>query len=129
MSDEPRTRFSAARRSALCRVGAAGVALFVPACGPSNSPEGPSDRAGDFTAGALRLDLRQRLADSTESFELERIRYEPEWPGCRDRLADGPDWGDYRLSLHGPDRDTALFLQGFDTSLAPHVRSATTQLS
>ena len=129
MSDERRTHFSAARRSALRRAGAAGLALFVPACGPSNSPEDPRDRARDFTAGALRLDLRQRVTDSAESFDLERIRFEADGPGRRDRLADGPDWGDYRLSVHRPDRDTALYSQGFDTSLAPHARSATTQLS
>ena len=129
MSDEPRTRFSAARRSAFYRAAAVGLAWCVPACGPSNSPEGPRDGTGDLTTGALRLDLRQRLAKSAESFELEGIRYEAEWPGRRDRLADGPDWGDYRLSVHRPDRDTALFLQGFDSSLAPHAESATTQLS
>ena len=129
MSDEPRARFSAARRSALKRAGAAGLVLFVPACGPSNPPEGPRDKAGDFATGALRLDLRQRIADGAESFELERVRYEREWPGRRDRLADAPDWGDYRLSVHRADREAPLFLQGFDTSLAPHARSATTQLS
>ena len=124
-----RTRFSAARRSALTRTGAVGLSLFIPACGPSNSPEGPRDRAGDFAPGTLRLDLRQRLADGVESFALERIRYEREWPGRRDRLADGPDWGDYRLSVHRPGREAPLFRQGFNTGLSPHARSATTQLS
>ena len=129
MSNEPRARFSAARRSALTRAGAAGLALFLPACGPSNAPEGPGDTAKDFATGALRLDLRQRIADGAESFELERIRYEREWPGRSDRLADALDLGDYRLSVHRSDREASFFQQGFDTSLSPHARSATTQLS
>ena len=128
MSDESHARFSAARRSALKRAGAAGLALFVPACGPSSAPEGPRERA-DFATGALRLDLRQRVNDGTDSFELEKVRYERQWPGRRGRLVDGPDWGDYRLSVHSPDREAPLFRQAFDTSLGPHARSATTQLS
>ena len=127
--DEPRARFSAARRSALNRAGAAGLALLLPACGSSTAPEGARDSRGDFAAGALRLDLRQRLVEGAQSFELERIRYEREWPGRRDRLIDGRDWGDYRLSVHRSDREEPLFQQGFDTSLGAHARSATTQLS
>lgn len=129
MSDEPRTRFSATRRRALYRAGGAGLALLFPACGPSPAPEAARDSAGDFAPGALRLDLRQRVADSAERFELESIRYEREWPGRRDRLADGPDWGNYRLSVQRPDRQGPLFQQGFATSIAPDARSATTQSS
>jgi len=129
MCDELHARFSSSRRRALKRAGAAGLAWLVPACGPSTPPEAPRDRAGDFATGALRLDLRQRIADGVESFELERIRHEREWPGRRGRLAGGPDWGDYRLSVHRPDGEAPLFLQGFDTGIAPHARSATTQLS
>ena len=121
--------FSAARRSALKRAGAAGLSLFLPGCEPTGPAQSPPEPAGDFAAGALRLDLRQRIANGADSFTLERLRLEPRWPRRRDKLADGPDWGDYRLSLYYPDREVPLFRQGFDTSLAPHAGSATTQLS
>lgn len=123
MSDK-RRRFSPARRSALYRAGAAGLALWFPGCGLPPAPEAPRD-----SPGALRLDLRQRLTGGADSFELERIRYERHWPGRRDRLTDGPDWGDYRLSVRRADRESLLFQQGFDTGIAAHARSATTQLS
>jgi hypothetical protein len=129
MSDEPRSRFSAARRSVLYRAGVAGLALWFPAGGASAASGGPGASAEDFVPGALRLDLRQRRRDGADSFELESIRYEREWPGRRDRLAGGPDWGNYRLSVQRPDRVGPLFQQGFDTSIAPDARSATTQLS
>ena len=128
-SDQPRERFSAARRSALNRAGATGLALFLPACGPSTAPEDPRVVAKDFAAGALRLDLRQRRNHGAESFDLERIRYEREWPGRRDGLADARTLGDYRLSVHRSGRDTPIFLQGFDTSLSAHAPSGTTQVS
>ena len=129
MSGEPRARFSAARRSALNRVGATGLALWLPACGPSSAPQGPSGTAEDFTGGALRLDLRQRIADGAESFELEGVRYERQWPGRRIGLTAGRDAGDYRLSVHGSEREEPIFRQGFDTGLSAPARSATTQLS
>jgi hypothetical protein len=120
---------SPARRNALKRAGAAGLSLFLPACERTGPPKSPPDTTGDFAAGALRLDLRQRIADGSDSFALERLRFEPAWPGRRDKLADGPGWGDYRLSVYHPDRDAPLFRQGFDTSLAAHARSATAPLS
>lgn len=129
MSDEPGTCPSAARRSALKRAGATGLALFLPACGPSTPPESSRGTARDFATGALRLDLRQRRNDGAENFELERIRYEREWPGRLDRLSDRRDWGDYRLSVHRANLEAPLLRQGFDTSLAPLARSATTRLS
>jgi hypothetical protein len=122
-------RFSAARRSALKRVGAAGLSLLLPGCEREATAPGPPPAAGAFTDGALRLDLRQRVSGGTEGFELERIRYEPNWPGRRDRLADRPDWGDYRLSVYSAERDVPLFWQGFDTSVASGARAATEQSS
>jgi hypothetical protein len=121
--------FSDARRGALKRAGAAGLSLFLAGCERAAPPKSPPAAPGDFAAGALRLDFRQRLSGGSETFELERIRYEQTWPGRRDKLADGPDWGDYRLSVYYPEREVPLFRQGFDTSLAPHAGSATTQSS
>jgi len=129
MSDEPGTCPSAVRRSALKRAGATGLALFLPACGPSTPPESSRGTARDFATGALRLDLRQRRNDGAENFELERVRYEREWPGRLDRLTDRRDWGDYRLSVHRANLEAPLLRQGFDTSLNPLARSATTRLS
>src|SRR6185295_8302148 len=100
MPDEQDERISPARRGVLRRAGAAGLSLLLPACEPTGSSKRPPDKAGDFAEGTLRLDLRQRLTGGTESFELERIRYEPAWPGRRDKFANGPDWGDYRLSVY-----------------------------
>ena len=121
--------FSIGRRSALKRAGAAGLWLLAPGCGKNEPVVDPKPAAGDFADGALRLDLRQRLAEGAEDFTLERVRFERTWPGRRDRLADGPGWGDYRLSVYLQDREAPLFRHGFDTSLAPHARSATARLS
>ena len=122
-----------ARRRALKRAGAAGLSLFLPACERKTPAPGPSPAAGDFTEGALRLDLRQRVSGTTESFELERMRYEPRWPGRRGRLLEAPDWGDYRLSVFSAyfsaDRETLLFQQGFDTPVVSDARAATAQMS
>jgi hypothetical protein len=120
--------FSIGRRSALKRAGAAGLWLLAPGCGKNEPVVDPKPAAGDFADGALRLDLRQRLAEGAEDFTLERVRFERTWPGRRDRLADGPGWGDYRLSVYLQDREAPLFRHGFDTSLAPHARSATAQV-
>jgi hypothetical protein len=129
MFEGQRICISAARRRALYRAAGAGLAMLLPSCKPATAPPDTRDSANDFATGALRLDLRVRIADGVERFDLERIRYEPNWPGRRDRLAGGPDWGNYRLSVYRPGRDAALLVQGFDTSLAPHARSATAQLS
>lgn len=117
------------RRTALKHAGVAGLSLFLPACRPSEPAKSSPEAARDFAEGALRLDWRQRRADGAEDFTLERLRFERKWPGRRDRLADGPDWGDYRLSVYDPHREALLFRQGFDTGLDPEARSATTQLS
>lgn len=122
-------RFSAARRSALKRAGVAGLSLALPGCEREATAPGPPPAAGDFTDGALRLDLRQRVSGGSAAFELERVRYEPTWPGPRTRLAQGPDWGDYRLSIYSAERDVPLFRQGFDTSVASGARAATEQSS
>lgn len=65
----------------------------------------------------------------SESFTLERLRFEPAWPGPLTELTNGPDWGDYRLSLYDPTNDALIFRQGFDTGLAPGARVATTVCS
>jgi hypothetical protein len=122
-------RFSAARRSALKRAGAAGLSLIATACERTGPAKGPPEAAGDFGVGALRLDLRQRISGGAEEFTLEGLRFEPTWPGRRDKLADGADWGEYRLSVYQPDRRQPPFRQGFDTSLAPGAKSATTRVS
>jgi IgA Peptidase M64 len=123
------TRFSAARRSALKRAGVAGLSLLLPGCEREATAPGPPPTAGDFTHGALRLDLRQRMSGGSAAFELARVRYEPAWPGPRTRLAQGPDWGDYRLSIYSAERDVPLFRQGFDTSVASGARAATERSS
>lgn len=41
----------------------------------------------------------------------------------------GLDWGDYRLSIHDPQRGTLIFREGFDTNLRAGARSGTTQVS
>jgi hypothetical protein len=120
-------RFSAVRRNALKRAAAAGLSVFVAGCGKEEAARN-SPATADFTDGALRLDLRQRVTGAAETFGLERVRYEPMWGGRRDRLADGPDWGDYRLSVYAG-AEALLFRQGFDAGLGADARAATTQLS
>lgn len=120
---------SLARRGVLKHAGAAGLSLLLPACRPTEPAKPPPDAARDFAEGALRLDWRQRRADGADDFTLERLRFERKWPGRRDRLADGLDWGDYRLSIYDPHREALLFRQGFDSGLDPEARSATAQLS
>ncbi|MCC7486930.1 MAG: hypothetical protein IT529_18320 [Burkholderiales bacterium] len=117
------------RRDFFRRAGAAGLALFCPGCG-SREPTVPAPAAtAALGAGALRLDLRQRVADGAESFELEALVREPRWSGRRTRLADAPDWGDYRLSVHDTEQGVLLYRQGFDSDLAPFARAATTRLT
>lgn len=122
-----------ARRRLLQHVAASGLTLLVPACSRTDTPQPARQSAPAVTPlsapGALRLDLRHRAMDGNETFTLERLRFEPTWPGPSSRLADGPDWGDYRLSLHDPAAETLVFRQGFETGLTPDARAATTQLS
>lgn len=124
---------SLARRSLLRHVAASGLALLVPACGRTDAPqrEAKSTPAANplFAPGALRLDLRHRSVAGSETFTLERQRFEQTWPARLAQLTDGPDWGDYRLSLHDPANESLLFRQGFETGLAPDARAATTQFS
>src|SRR6185295_725433 len=121
--------FSPRRRGALIYAGAAGLSLILPACRQSE-PEKPAQSAGGvFAEGALRLDLRQLLRDGTDEFRLERLRFEPRWPGRSQRLADASDWGDYRLAVYDASRGELLFRQGFDTGLDPGARAATAVLS
>jgi hypothetical protein len=82
-----------------------------------------------FTREALRLDMRQRVIAGAETFSLERLRLEREWPARVDRFTASPDWGEYRLSLHDPADGALLFRQGFDTGLAADARAATTAFS
>jgi hypothetical protein len=125
-----RKHFALARRSLLQRAAAAGLSLLVPACGRRTEPAKKArETSGVFAEGALRLDLRHRLGAGVEDFTLERLRFERQWPGRRDRPAGGPDWGDYRLSVYGPDSEALLFRRGFDSSLDADARSATTRIS
>ncbi len=129
------------RRSLLRHVTAVGLPLLLPACRRTDAPQKvsgyttpitlPSAPETDpqFAPGALRLDLRHRITGGTEAFTLERLRLEPSWPERLPPLKDGPDWGDYRVSLHDAAGDALLFRRGFDTGLAPDARAATTQCS
>jgi hypothetical protein len=113
----------------LRRAAAAGLALLLPACSRTEPEKASPPATGDFAEGALRLDLRQRVAGLATDFALERIRYEPKWSGRLEQLADGLGWGDYRLSIYDPGREALLFWHGFDTGIDPRARSATTRLA
>ena len=117
---------SLTRRDLLARAGAVAVGCAVPACRPT-----PSERAavGEFLEGAVRLHLRHQRASSLESFSVTRIRIEPKWAGPRQRLADFPDWGDYRLSLHDHINQAVLSRTGFDSLLDAVSASGSSQLS
>ena len=120
--------YSPARRRALKRTAAAGLSLLVPACGPPEPSKPQAKPASVFAEGALRLHLRQWRSGG-ERFTLERLRFEERWPGRRERLTDGADWGDYRLSVYDPAREALVYRQGFDTSMSPAARVATTPVS
>jgi hypothetical protein len=122
-------RFSPARRSALKRTGAAGLSLLIPACSPPEPAQPVVESPRKPAGGALRLHWRQWRAGGMDRFTLEQLRVEPEWPGRRDRLAAGIEWGDYRLSVYDIERETLIFRQGFDTNLSAAARSGTTQFS
>ncbi|HKA45099.1 MAG TPA: M64 family metallopeptidase [Burkholderiales bacterium] len=108
---------------------AAGLSMLVPACRRTEPEKSAQDTNGVFAEGALRLDWQQRLVAGAESFTLEQLRLERKWHGRERKAADGPDWGDYRLSVYDPNSEALLFRQGFDSSLAPDARAAMTQLS
>ena len=122
-------RFSPARRSVLKRTGAAGLSLLIPACSPPEQATTPPKSNSDVPEGALRLDLRQWRKNGADAFTLERLRFEPNWPGRRTKLTESLDWGEYRLSVYDSAREALIFRQGFDTNLDPAARSGTTQLS
>lgn len=122
-----------ARRNLLWHAAASGLALLVPACSRTDVPQraAKSTPAANplFAPGALRLDLRHRSMGGSETFTLERLRFEPRWPGRLTQLTHGPEWGDYRWSLYDSEREALLLRQGFDTGLAADARAATTQFS
>lgn len=126
-------RHSLARRNLLRHAAASGLALLVPACSRTDAPQNAAKSAPAagplFATGTLRLDLRHRAMAGSESFALERLRFEPIWAGPSHNLADGPDWGDYRLTLHDAASETPVFRHGFETGLPPDARAATTLLS
>jgi hypothetical protein len=111
------------RRRALQCAAAGAVSLLLPAC----RREDPADRA-PFAEGALRLDLRHGIRNGVDDFELARTRAEPIWGARTQRLTEGPDWGDYRLSI-SDGAGTPLFRQGFDSSIDPQATAATTDVS
>jgi hypothetical protein len=121
------------RRNWLRHAATSGLALLVPACSRSDAPQRAATSAPaaspPFASGALRLDLRHRSGGGTESFTIERLRFEQIWPGRLTQLTDGPDWGDYRLALYDSTNEALLFRQGFDTGLAPGANAATTVFS
>lgn len=121
------------RRYLLRHAAASALALLVPGCNRTEPPPRTTQNTSAanplFAAGALRLDLRQRIIGVSETFSLERLRFEQTWPGRLTGLTSGPDWGDYRLSLYDPAGDMLVFRQGFETGLAHDARAATTQFS
>jgi IgA Peptidase M64/Peptidase M64 N-terminus len=121
--------FSHPRRKLLRQTGTIGASLLLAACRPAEPTKTSQAAMSDFVDGALRLDWRQWRRQGVEDFTLERMRFERQWPGRRDKLVDALDWGDYRLSIHDADRGGLLLREGFDTGLDPDARSATIQLS
>jgi hypothetical protein len=124
-----RKRYSPARRNLLQHAAASGLLLLVPACNRTEPAKNVQEANPVFAQGALRLDLRHRLAAGTETFTLERLRLERKWPARLTKLTDVPDWGDYRLSVYDPVSAALLLQQGFDTALAADARAATTPFS
>ena len=122
-------RYSPARRKLLQHAAAAGLSLLAPACSRTEQVQPAAQRHPIFAGGALRLDWRQRLAAGAENFTLERMRFERNWPERWRILTDGPDWGDYRLSVYDPASEALLYRQGFDTGISAGALAATTQLS
>jgi len=117
------------RRNLLRHAAASGFSLLLPACNRTEPPQKTSAANPVFAAGALRLDLRHRLTAGVETFTLERLRLEAKWPAGLTQFTNGPDWGDYRLSIYDPTSEVLMFRQGFDTGLATDARAATTQFS
>ncbi len=122
-------RYSPARRKLLQHAAAAGLSLLTPACSRTDPAQSAVQSSCVFAPGTLRLDWRQRLTAGAEHFTLERLRFERKGPELRRKLTDGPDWGDYRLSVYDPATDVLLFRQGFDTAIGAEARAATTPLS
>src|SRR5688572_33310918 len=104
------------RRAALKYAAAGALSLVLPACGRDEKPA-----QSPFAGEALRLDLRHRVRDGADDFELVRARVEPASHGRKAARTGAPDWGDYRLSI--TDGSGALiFREGFDSSLDPRAR-------
>ena len=105
---------------------AAGASLVLPACGP-DSADRTKPQSGPL--GAIRIDVRHNIANATASFDLVRLRAETHAPRAFSNPAQRLDWGDYRLSLYDAADGTLLFRDGFDSSLDPAARAASTELS
>ncbi len=103
--------------------------MLTPACSRTEQAQTAAQSSRVFAPGALRLDWRQRLTAGAENFTLERLRFERKWPERRRKLTDGPDWGDYRLSVYDPASELLLYRQGFDTAIGADALAATTQFS
>lgn len=99
--------------------------MLLPACRPEPQRVVTQPNA----RGALRVDLRHRISNGRDDFQLVRARIEPAWRGRETRLTETLDWGDYRLSVSDPSDRTLLFREGFDSPLDPAARAATSQLS
>lgn len=120
---------SPARRRFGARAGAVGLSLLLPACRPDAPPERAPDMPSGSTAGALRFDLRHRRQGDVDAFTVEALRRERHGFARPEKFLRMPDWGDYRLSLHGRNDAALLFRCGFDTGVDPGARSATSRLS
>ena len=117
------------RRHALQRMGAAGMSLLLPACGPHPAPSDSNVRKAGAADGALRLELRHHVSHGTEGYALARVRAESRWAGPKRRGNDRPDWGDYRLSVFEAGTKTLVYRTGFDSNLDLQGPSTATQLS
>lgn len=70
---------------------------------------------GGPTPQTLRVDFFHSGDATIESFELDAFVLEGEWPGSKNHLTDGPDFGVYKAEVTDDATGRLLFSQGFCT--------------